>query len=429
MNVVSVAVLAVAMVAVAAPMAAAQDPPSCEPATFAPDVQNKVPAGVSADKPVLIDKNNAPVTAEIAFNAEQRTFAVSSAVLALQPAVRVRWQRSDGTACVQTAGAPPGPASGSAAPASAMDCAIAGAEATLQARAARRQSDFTVVLLNDLGVCYASRHFSTEGDPLYIGYARQDRSVAGLEFEKCEAASAIPKVLIGGEVAGIKPESLGPLEVQWFTPAAQCFGTSVQFHLNKAGKPKFASATITQYERYRATLQVGAVFSERHIESFGLRTEGDKKFLVSNGPGNGRGPEYVASVVVYGIPHYLRRRKVADPPFLAGAATAPARKDPYFGRDPVNESSVADRVGALMGVGMSQPGRRLVLGATFELVSGINLFGVREFVRQTYLNEASVGDEFAGEAKDISLRDDWDSGWSFGISFDARYAVALFGRK
>ena len=285
------------------------------------------------------------------------------------------------------------------------------------------------MVLNELGVCYANRHFSTEGDPLYIGYARSDGSIASLEFDKCEAASAIPKVLIGGAITTELREAVPRFEVQWFTPAAQCFGTSVQFHLNKANAAKFVSATITQYERYRATLQVGAVFSKRHIESFGLRTEGDQKFLVSNGPGPERGPEYVASVVVYGIPHYLRRRAVRDPPFLPGAATAPPRKDPYFGRDPVNESTVADRVGALIGVGLSQPGRRFVIGGSFELVSGINLFGVREFVRQTFLNEASVGDEFNGEAKDISLRDDWDNGWSFGISFDARYAVALFGKK
>lgn len=333
-----------------------------------------------------------------------------------------------GSAGSATAGAVPPGWSGT--PGASLECAVAGADAVRQALAARGgQTDFTVVLLNELGVCYANRHFSTEGDPLYIGYARSDGSVASLEFDKCEAASAIPKVLIGGEISTPQRESRGVFEVQWFTPAAQCFGASVQFHLNKRGAAKFVGATITQYERYRATLQVGAVFSTRHIESFGLRTEGDKKFFASNGPGPERGPEYLASVVVYGIPHYLRRRTVGDPPFLPGAATAPARKDPYFGRDPVNESSFADRVGALIGVGLSQPGRRFVIGGSFELVSGVNIFGVREFVRQTYLNAASVGEEFAGEAKDISSRDDWENGWSFGISFDARYAVALFGKK
>jgi hypothetical protein len=203
----------------------------------------------------------------------------------------------------------------------------------------------------------------------------------------------------------------------------------VQLHLDKTGREKFVSTTITQYERYRATLQVGAVFTERHIQSFGLRTEGGKKFLVETGPDEQRGPEYVASVVIYGLPNYLRRRRVLDPSFVPGASTAGARKDPYYGRDPVNENGAMDRFGALMGVGLSQPGRRLVLGATFELVTGVNLFGAHEFVRQTFLNDAEVGDEFVGEAKDISLREGWENGWSFGISFDARYAVALFGKK
>ena len=312
------------------------------------------------------------------------------------------------------------------------DCATAGYEATREAQIARGgQLDFTVVVLNDLGVCYASRHFSTEGDPLFIGYGRTDGSGATLEFDKCEAAPAIPKVLVSGDISGAayRVDTKSRFEVLWLTPAAQCFGTTVEFHLNKANAPKFAAATITQYERYRATLQLGAVFSDRHIESFGLRTAGDKKFIVSNGPSAERGPEYVASVVIYGVPNYLRRRAVKDPSFLSGAATAPARTDPYFGRDPVNENRFADRIGALIGVGMSQPGRRLVAGGTFELVYGLNAFGVLEFVLLNKLNGNAVGDEFTGEAKDIALRDEWAHGWSFGLSFDARYAVALFSKK
>jgi hypothetical protein len=239
-----------------------------------------------------------------------------------------------------------------------------------------------------------------------------------------------PKILIGGDIGAISTQAgrAPKFEVQWFTPIPQCFGKSIEFHLNKKDATKFAQATITQYERYRATLEVGAVYTDRHIESYGLKPQGNTNVLVSNGP-EGNGPEYVAAVVIYGVPHYFGRKKVVDPAFVPGAQTAMPRRDPYFGREPVHENGLADRIGLLIGVGMSQPGRRFVIGGSFEVVTGLNVFVVNESVRLTVLNGYSPGDVFTGTAAQIPLKDDWDNGWAAGVAFDARYAVALFGKK
>ena len=78
---------------------------------------------------------------------------------------------------------------------------------------------------------------------------------------------------------------------------------------------------------------------------------------------------------------------------------------------------------------MSQPGRRFVIGGSFEVVTGLNVFVVNESVRLTVLNGYSPGDVFTGTAAQIPLKDDWDNGWAAGVAFDARYAVALFGKK
>lgn len=416
------------------PSAAYAQIAECEPSTFQADRPNNIPKGFTAtDAVALVGSNGQPIKAEnaIVVNQSARTFSVNAANLIENPVVR--WRKADGSAsCEQRQAPAPGTRSpGFSTEADfAQQCLQAGNAATAEAVAARGgQRDFTVVLLSDAGVCYASRHFSTEGDPIYIGYARTERSVAVLEFEKCEAAPAIPKVLVGGSLADIKVEAAAPFEVQWFAPAAQCFGGSVEFHLSKPNALKFVKATITQYERYRATLQLGAALTERHIESFGLRAEGDKQFLVSKGPGEEHGPEYLAAVVVYAIPNYFRRRTVADPKFLNPTGTAPLRKDPYFGREPVHENGAADRLGLVLGVALSQPGRRLVVGGAFEVVTGVNILALYEFVRLNKLNGFEVGDEFAGTVEDIPLRDDWDRGWTLGVSFDVRYATALFGRK
>jgi hypothetical protein len=422
--------------------AAAQE--ACKPATIAPDAEHPLPEGFSAtDQATVIrpDGKPLPVLSKepvLQFSPDKTRFKVSASAFVTEKNVRVRWETTSGASCVQQVGQIQEPATGTgtravADPASlAAECARAGTNATIEVRAARgNQSDFTVILLTDLGVCYANRHFSTEGDPLFVGYARTDGSIAALQFDKCEAASPIPKVLIGGDLATIKLEAgrEPKFEVQWFMPIPQCFGKSIEFHLNKQGAPKFAQATITQYERFRATLQVGAVFTDRHIESFGLRPEGTTKVLVSNGPEADHGPEYIASVVVYGLPHYFRRRQVTDPAFVAGDTTKTPRRDPYFGREPVHDNGVADRIGLLVGVGMSQPGRRFVIGGSFEVVSGVNVFLVNESTRLTVLNGFEVGDTFTGEAKDIPLKDQWENGWAVGVSFDVRYAVALFGQK
>ena len=82
-----------------------------------------------------------------------------------------------------------------------------------------------------------------------------------------------------------------------------------------------------------------------------------------------------------------------------------------------------------MGAGLNQPGRRFLVGGSFELMTGVNVFLTREFVRTSELEGVAVGDVFAGEASTIPKRDHWRQAWTGGVSLDARYALALFGKK
>jgi hypothetical protein len=219
----------------------------------------------------------------------------------------------------------------------------------------------------------------------------------------------------------------------------RCFGTEAGIKLSVTvdQTTKELAYPLKQFERYRATLQVGVGFSELHQQTFGLRQDGDVQRIYQTSETE-RGPEYVATVVLYGVPHYFTRRSVRTPCVFenlkkrvcppAGMADVPVREN-YFGRDPVNDNSALDRIGLMFGAGLSQPGRRFLIGGSFELLTGVNLFLTREFVRSPELEGVAVGDIFAGDPGDIPIGDHWRQAWTAGVSLDLRYAVSLFGRK
>jgi hypothetical protein len=301
--------------------------------------------------------------------------------------------------------------------------------------------DFTVIIFDETGPCFLSRQFGAEGDPIAIGYVSAAGETVSLDLDPCNTLAATPKVLIGADLASItlQADVEGRLRAEWFPPLRRCFGTGagVKLAVTKgAGQPKQISYTLKQFERYRATLQLGVTFSELHQQTFSLRQDGAVKRIIETSADE-RGPEYVAALVLYGIPRYFARRSVLPPCFYenekrracASNTKGPPERENYFGRDPVNENGIVDRIGLLFGAGLNQPGRRFLVGGSFELVTGVNLLVTSEFVRLPELEGVAVGDVFAGEAATLPIRDHWRQAWSFGVALDARYAVAVFTRK
>ena len=329
-------------------------------------------------------------------------------------------------------------------------CAAVGALQVNEIRSRRGgNNDFTVVVFDGTGPCYLSRQFGAEGDPIAVGFVSATPDTVSLDLDPCSTLAAAPKVLISADVSTltIQSRTAGELRAEWFPPLRRCFGTAagIKLSVTKEGKPEATALayTLKQFDRYRATLQIGVAASDLHQQTFGLRKDGEVNRIIETSADE-RGPEYVAALVLYGFPNYFFRRSAQAPCFyqhtntkteksdarVCGPETKePAQRENYFGRDPVNENSVADRIGLLVGAGMNQPGRRFLLGGSFEIVTGINVFLTREFVRLPELDEVSVGDEFVGEASTIPIRDHWRQAWTAGVSLDARYALALFGRK
>jgi hypothetical protein len=320
-------------------------------------------------------------------------------------------------------------------------CAAVGVAQTNEIVARRGRNDVTVIIFDETGPCFLSRQFGSEGDPIAVGFIATAGYEVGLDLDPCGTLAAAPKVLISADTSAVTfqsgrvPEGLS---VQWFPPLRRCFGTAagVKLAVKKGeAQPKALAYTLKQFERYRATLQIGVAASDLHQQTFGLRPDGTAKRIIETSADE-RGPEYVASLVLYGVPHYFTRRSSTEPCYVSAPGRRecakpelPAQREAYYGRDPVSESGVADRIGLLVGAGASQPGRRFVLGGAFDVITGVNVFVAREFVRVNELEGVAVGDVFAGEAATIPTRDHWRQAWIAGVSLDTRYALAFLTRR
>jgi hypothetical protein len=166
------------------------------------------------------------------------------------------------------------------------------------------------------------------------------------------------------------------------------------------------SRKFDQYTRYLAGLQIGIIASKNRDQTFGLKLP--DKTIYAKGP-TGTTQQFIASIVFYGASHYLGH----DGRY-------------YEGRDIVNEKTFRDKLGFSVGTSVSDPTRRAILGLSYEIGSGIDLFLGGEYVRVNTLNSAKLNDTFSGSASDIPIHDVAKTGFVFGLTLDATYVSSLF---
>lgn len=280
-----------------------------------------------------------------------------------------------------------------------------------------------VLFTPDGQYCYdTSTRTVRQGDDIYVGVVSfSDDAVikAPVQFTPCEAEDAEPNLYISSS----KPSLLAvqsAREVANVTiyDVRRCFNatTKVSIEITSIAGTNKGDRSINLYDRYRGTLQIGALYTDLHEADFGLVDSGGQQVIFNKEPLE-KGPEYVASVLVYGIPHYF------DPRHWGKDAPA------YRGRDIINDNTWADRLGLIFTVGLDDPGDRFGVGLSFEIAYGINIFYSKHWFRQKELVGVALGDQFTGAADDIPTRHEWADDASFGISFDLRYITALFDKK
>jgi hypothetical protein len=288
---------------------------------------------------------------------------------------------------------------------------------------------FVIIIFKPNGEeCIKSKPRGTSGDLIYTAVLDNGTSqIPGpsIEFTKCEAPALSPNNPEGETL--LKSLQAGENRLIEF-PSRQCFGTSAEMTVkNKVQDPNPREVSkpfiLPLFDKFRFSLQAGLLGSSQHSPTFGLRKDGTDMKIFSKGP-SGSGPEYVASVILYGLPHYFG---VGNPPRGNGDGEKDALAS-YFGRDPFHENRFADRLGLVLGAGLNNPGDRVVAGLSFELGYGINAIGVYEYAKLKELAGVSEGAVFTGTVEQIPTREAWKGRWVGGLSIDTRYFTRLVKR-
>jgi hypothetical protein len=267
------------------------------------------------------------------------------------------------------------------------------------------------------------RDYGVEGDPIYVALYDDGTLLSPhAELPTCSIESAGPRIF---QSETSLPTASGLQSTQAFNIQElldrSCFDASVEIDL-KAQRTDLATQkladvsrtyVLSQSVRYNATLQVGPLFTNQQAHSFGLTVDSQNvSHVLDKGP-TGRGPEYVATLVLYALPRQLAS--------LFGGK-------PYHGRDILHEQSFADRLGGVLGTGLSDPSKLFVAGLSFEIFSYVNLTAVYSWTRLPELSGVKDGDVFTGTAAQIPIQDQWKGHFALGISVDLRYAAALLRR-
>jgi hypothetical protein len=267
----------------------------------------------------------------------------------------------------------------------------------------------------DGSLCYYNRDYGVVGDPIYVGvFSANEATWTGARFEPCAVQSAAPNVLQSTDKFPSLTQSGGVWQLYTFLER-RCYNTSVEVSI--VGRARNESVAqrypLSQYDRYRATLQAGVLFSTLHQADFALRSDQadtSRHLIYDRGPTN-RGPEYIAALQLYSVLRYLRA--------LGG--------EPYPGRDPIHDQGLLDRVGGVMGVAITNPTRRFVAGVSVELLYGISATWLTDFAQVNVLpDDLSLTTPFKGTVDDIPVIRKWEQRGTLGITMDLRYFSLLF---
>lgn len=313
---------------------------------------------------------------------------------------------------------------------SASECPRAGAawEQELSKQPGHRTRFTELVFIeagsgSDANICYYNRDYGVVGDPIYTAvFSNESVAWSGVTYEPCAAQSAAPNVLRSSEqFPSIKQSSAWQL---YPFLERRCYNSSVEVTITGAAAGTSARVSqryaLSQYDRYRGTLQAGILFPTIHKSDFALRSlqsDTSKHFIYDRAPTN-RGPEYIASLDLYAIFKYL--------PSILG------RSDPkgygmYPGRDPIHDQDFFDRIGAVLGVGITNPSQLFTAGLSFELVYGVSITWSAEFLQVSELADGvSTTTPFIGTAGEIPTVRRWRERPTVGLSLDLRYLSLLF---
>ncbi|HKQ15481.1 MAG TPA: hypothetical protein VJT80_18745 [Steroidobacteraceae bacterium] len=285
------------------------------------------------------------------------------------------------------------------------------------------------VVFNSHGVHCYSPPVIRQGDLLEVGMVLNPGekldAVPSVEFTDCPPESAAPNVLANGELPKFQSRITAQLRAEpHFLGSRACGSVSpvVTVKLGEGNSAVSTPYTLTQYQRYRATFHLGALYTDLHNPDFALRNDGTSDVIYDK-EANKRGPEYLAALIVPGVAYYAeelfekvgKNRNASDPANWG-----------YKGYDPIHDKTWKDKLGLVITAGIEDPGDRFGLGLSYEIAYGINLVGVYEMAKVKQLSGHAIGDPFTGTTDQIPTDKEWESKFSIGLTFDLAYVTKLF---
>jgi hypothetical protein len=274
---------------------------------------------------------------------------------------------------------------------------------------------------SDANICYYNRDFGVVGDPIYVAvFGNNTVAWTGVTYSPCAAQAAAPNVLQSSDKFPSMKQS-GAWQLYSFLER-RCYNTSVDVSINGLANGNTSVSqryALSQYDRYRGTLQAGVLFPSLHNSDFALRavqTDTSKHLIYDRAP-TSRGPEYIASLNLYSIFKYV--------PSIFGKADA-GGYGMYPGRDPIHDQDFFDRIGAVLGAGITNPTQHFTAGVSFEVLYGVSVTWSAEFVQVNELADGvSTTTPFLGTAADIPTVRHWRERPTLGLSLDLRYLSLL----
>jgi hypothetical protein len=105
------------------------------------------------------------------------------------------------------------------------------------------------------------------------------------------------------------------------------------------------------------------------------------------------------------------------------------RNDPAWnGRDIEEKPLPAERLNPMVGIGLDDIGDEYLVGLSYEVARGLDVFGGMDVIKsQRLAGGFAEGDAFTGDKATLPVRDDWEHGFIFGASLDARVAASVLG--
>jgi hypothetical protein len=308
------------------------------------------------------------------------------------------------------------PSAAGSRPNNLTDCAVAAGAMEKQLSEETRKRGYTLIAFMQSGeICYANRLYGIVGQEIFVAvYSDVTTQWQPLRFEPCALESAAPSIFVSVDSVNLISGRQAAVWKLRQYPARTCYNATINISMAAEAGAGAISYTLGQYQLYRGTLQLGALFTDQFVQTFDVRPdEGGQGIVYSRGP-TGRGIDYTATLVLYGLPYYL--------PSLFGG-------DYYSGRDLLHDQGILDRTGLVLGVGLTKPGRRFVAGAAFEIMYGLNLMILADVFRSPQLVGTQVGQPFDGSAADLRTQDRWKVKPVLGLSVDLLYVKEFFSGR